>query len=123
LSSLFEAEGVLVAYIFGSLAQQREGNDVDLALLLPLDQPVYLLREKLSAVLGTERIDIVDLSRANNVLRFEIISTGRCLFAANDELRLDFELETVRIYHDREVPRRRQEAVLRERMAWLSNEI
>lgn len=122
LPALLASEGVLLAYLFGSLAQHQHGNDVDLALLLPPGQKPYRLRDTLADFLGTQRLDIVDLGRANNVLRFEIISTGRCLYAANDELRLDFELETVRVYHDREIPRRRQEALLRKRMAWLSNE-
>ena len=122
LPALLAAEGVLLAYLFGSLAQQANGNDIDLALLLPPEAKPYRLRDKLTDFLGTQRLDIVDLRRANSVLRFEIISTGRCLYAANDDLRLEFELATVRVYHDREIPRRRQEALLRERMEWLSSE-
>jgi predicted nucleotidyltransferase len=121
LPSLLAAEGVQLAYLFGSLAQQTKGNDVDLALLMPPDQLPYRLRDKLTTFLKTERLDIVDLRRANNVLRFEIISSGRCLYASDDDQKQDFELETVRVYHDREIPRRRQEAILRERMKWLSN--
>ena len=122
LPALLAEAGVLLAYLFGSLAQQENGNDIDLALLLPPGAKPYRLRDKLTNFLGTQRLDIVDLRRANNVLRFEIISTGRCLYAADDDLRLAFELDTVRIYHDREIPRRRQEALLQERMQWLLSE-
>ncbi len=121
LPPFLAAQNVQLAYLFGSLAQNASGNDVDLALLMPPDQPPYRLRDKLTTILKTERLDIVDLRRANNVLRFEIISTGNCLYAITDDQKLDFELHTVRVYHDREIPRRRQEAILRERMKWLSN--
>ena len=33
LNSLFEREGVLLAYLFGSLARQEECEDVNLAIL------------------------------------------------------------------------------------------
>lgn len=122
LPALLADQGVLLAYLFGSLVQQEDGNDIDLALLLPPGAKPYRLRDTLTDFLGTQRLDIVDLRRANSVLRFEIISTGRCLYAVDQELRLEFELATVRVYHDREIPRRRQEALLRERMEWLSNE-
>lgn len=122
LPPVLAEEGVLLAYLFGSLAERPDGNDVDLALLMPPGRKPYRLRDKLTDFLGTQRLDIVDLRRANNVLQFEIISTGRLLYAAGDEQRLDFELEVLRVYHDREIPRRRQEARLRERMQWLSNE-
>lgn len=121
LPAFLAAENVQLAYLFGSLAQNATGNDIDLALLMPPDQPPYRLRDKLTTFLKTERVDIVDLRRANNVLCFEIISSGRCLYAADDEQKRAFELQTVRIYHDREIPRRRQEAYLRERMKWLSS--
>lgn len=121
LPVLLAEEGALLAYLFGSLAQKEAGNDVDLALLLPPGRKPYRLRDTLAEFLDTQRLDIVDLRRANNDLRFEVISTGRCLYAADEGMRLEFELETIRIYHDREIPRRRQEALLRERMEWLSN--
>lgn len=121
LPTLLAENNVLLAYLFGSLAQQASGNDIDLALLRSPGEKPYQLREALTDFLGTQRLDIVDLRRANNVLRFEVISTGRCLYAVDADVRLNFELETVRIYHDREIPRRRQEAILKERMKWLSS--
>lgn len=121
LPTLLAENDVQLAYLFGSLAQRATGNDVDLALLLPPDQPPYRLRDKLTAFLNTERVDIADLRRASNVLRFEVIKYGRCLYARDDMQKQAFELETVRAYHDREIPRRHQEAILRERMKWLSS--
>ena len=122
LIPLFEQENVLLAYLFGSLVTDREANDVDLAVLTQ-DEPAYRLREQIVECLGTERVDLVDLKRASPVLRFEILRTGRPLYAATEELEQRFELETLRLYRDTRVMRRRQEEYLRERMAqWSSDE-
>jgi hypothetical protein len=113
---------VLLAYLFGSLAQAGKGQDVDLALLMPEGERPYHLRQALSDWLATERLDIVDLRRAAPVLRFEIISTGRCLFAYNDTIQLDFERQTLRQYKDTAWLRQKQLQLLHERMnQWSSN--
>lgn len=124
LPDLLATEGVDLAYLFGSVARHGQGNDVDLALWMQdEDKRPFRLRDTLTDFLGSQRLDIVDLRRASNTLRFEIISSGRLLYAASNQIRLDFELETVRIYHDREIPRRRQEERLRYRLSqWLSDD-
>jgi predicted nucleotidyltransferase len=73
LSSLFEREGVLLAYLFGSLARQEKGKDVDPAVLLDKDD-LSELGENVREALGTERVDLVSLEIASPVLRFEIVS-------------------------------------------------
>lgn len=122
LPSLLAREGVLLAYLFGSLVEGRPANDVDLALLMAEDRPPYRLRDAITEHLGTERVDIVDLRRASPVLRFEIISTGQLLYAADGDVQLAFELEALRLYKDTAYLRRQQEQLLKERMAqWSSN--
>ena len=122
LVPLFEQEGVLLAYLFGSLGTDREANDIDLAVLAQ-DKPAYRLREQIVECLDTERVDLVDLERASPVLRFEILRTGRPLYVVNTELEQRFELETLHLYRDTRFMRRRQEEYLRERMTqWSSNE-
>ena len=63
--------GVAMAYVFGSLARSgtdgAKANDVDLALLCD-EQPAFRLRRKLQDLLGTERLDLVDLRKASPVL-------------------------------------------------------
>ena len=68
LGPLFEREGVLLAYLFGSLGQGKQGDDVDLAVLVqntpstePSDGAAFRLREPICELLGTERVDLVDL--------------------------------------------------------------
>ncbi len=96
LEPLLVREGVLLAYLFGSLGRGQPGQDVDLAILAR-DAPAYRLRDKIAAALGTERLDLVDLGRAPPVLRFE--------------------LATLRLYRDTEPLRSQQREYLRRRMA------
>lgn len=120
LKSLLVEEGALLAYVFGSLVQtERPPQDVDLALLMPEDNPPYRLRSHINERLGTQRLDLVDLRRASPVLRFEVISSGYCLYAAGEDLQFEFEMNTIRVYQDTHYWRGQQEALLKERMqAW-----
>ena len=115
LPELLASRGVRLAYLFGSLAHGKIGNDVDLAILTDADPP-YRLRNDICAWLDTERLDIVDLRRASPVLRMEVIQTGRLLYAADEAIRLDFVLETLRDYRDTAYLRQQQERLLRRRL-------
>lgn len=79
LIPLFEKEGVLLAYLFGSLSRGRGGHDVDLAILTR-SGPAFRLRAAITDCLETERLDLVDLQQASPVLRFEILRTGQLLY-------------------------------------------
>lgn len=121
LPEQLNATDVHLVYLFGSLADGKKGNDVDLAILTN-NTPPYSFRDKLIAFLGTERLDIVDLKRASPAFCFEIIRSGQILYAANEEMQLQFELGIVRKYHDTAYLRQKQEEGLRRRMAaWSSN--
>jgi uncharacterized protein len=112
---------VLLVYLFGSLAEDNEGNDVDLAILTDKTPP-YTLRDELTAFLGTERLDIVDLRHTSPAFCFEIIRAGQLLYAVDEEMRLQYELSVVRQYHDTAYLRQRQEEGLKRRMAaWSSS--
>lgn len=121
LTPFFEETGVSLAYVFGSLAQNEGGHDVDLALLCPT-QPALELWGELSERLNTERLDVLDLASVSPVLRFEVISTGRLLYAQSEEICYRFEMSTLRQYKDTAWQRRHQQQILRERMKqWYSN--
>ncbi len=120
LTALFEQEKVSLAYLFGSLGRYEAGNDVDLAVL-SRKGTAYNLRGAISLVLGTERLDLVDLHSASPVLRFEIVSKGRSIFVADQQERLQFELQTLQLYRDTIPLRRRQREYLQRRMTeWSS---
>ena len=116
LTPLFEREGVLLAYLFGSLSRGRAGQDMDLAILVR-DTPAFHLREAITGCLGTERVDLVDLRVASPIVRFEVIRTGRPLYVADVETQERFELATLHLYRDTHPLRRQQRKYLRRRMA------
>lgn len=122
LAPLFKKKGVLLAYLFGSLAQKgerltrpRPPGDVDLAILTK-EGPAYDLLEAIADVLGTDRLDLVDLRKASPVLRFEILRSGRPIYISDEDLRERYEMETIHLYRDTEPMRRRQREALKERM-------
>ena len=122
LAPLFKKEGVLLVYLFGSLGKGLPGNDIDLAVLGG-GKPTYQLREIIAEKLGTGRIDIVDLSRASPLLRFEIISTGSTLYVSDELLCERFEMDTLHLYRDTAPLRFRQGEYLKRRMVqWSSSE-
>lgn len=121
LTALFEQEKISLAYLFGSLGRYEAGNDVDLAVLSRKGS-VYNLRTAISLVLGTERLDLVDLLSASPGLRFEIVSKGRPVFVADEQECLKFELQTLQLYRDTIPLRRRQREYLQRMMAEWSSE-
>jgi predicted nucleotidyltransferase len=127
LAFLLEKKGVLLAYLFGSLAATgekalRPPGDVDLAVLAR-EGPAWELQEALVESLGTDRLDLVDLRRASPVLRFEILRSNRPIYISDEEIRERYEMETLHLYRDTEPMRRRQRQALKERMAvWCSKE-
>lgn len=126
LLPIFEEEGVLLAYIFGSLANardvsKREPHDIDLALLTK-DKPAWKLWDAITEALGTERLDLVDLKRASPVLLFEILRTGRLIYSSDEATRERFVLDVLHIYRDTEPLRRRHQMVLKRRMDRWSEE-
>lgn len=115
LGPVLAGKGVVLAYLFGSLGRGQAGHDVDLAILTR-ETPVFRLREDIVAVLGTERVDLVDLRRASPILRFEILRASRPLYVADQEVQERFELDTLRLYRDTHPLRHRQREYLRRRM-------
>lgn len=121
LVSLFQREGVIIAYLFGSFARGERGKDIDLAILLR-DKPAYYLREKINRFLETERVDLVDLRDAPPVLLFEIIRTGKPVYYVSDDELERFELRAINLYRDTAPMRRLQNNYLRERVRQWSSE-
>jgi predicted nucleotidyltransferase len=123
LSSFFEKQGIILAYLFGSLAKDGKGEDVDIALL-PEAKIKGNIRQKLQRHLNTERIDLINLKLASPVSRFEVIRWGKIIYKKSDDLVNEFELSVLREYKDTQYLRNRQKAILQERnREWLLNKI
>jgi len=124
LAPIFEREGILLAYLFGSLAENdrdtrdtaRKPNDVDLAIL-SREGSAYKVQDAIVETLGTDRLDLVDLRRASPVLRFEVLRSGRPIYVSDEDLKERYEMSTLHLYRDTAPMRRRQTEYLKERMA------
>ncbi len=115
LPDLLAKEDVMLAYLFGSMVRDGKGQDVDLALLMPEEQRPFTLQQTINEFLDTERVDIIDLRRATPVMRFEIISTGQCIYAENETIQGQIEIIWLREYRDTAWLRKKHENLLRER--------
>jgi hypothetical protein len=122
---LFEREGVLLAYIFGSLSNKegngdKEPHDVDLGILT-WEGSAHRLHDEITKILGTDRLDLIDLRMADPMLRFEILKKGRPIYTTGKDCQEDFILMTLQEYRDTAPMRRRQNQCLRRRMErWVS---
>jgi predicted nucleotidyltransferase len=88
--------GLIALYRFGSQAKgtARPGSDIDLAIL-SRDPIPNLRRFELAQELATQLhhdVDLVDLRTASTVMRMQVLSTGVCLDAPDDQARREFEM-------------------------------
>lgn len=97
-ADVFTADGVAVAYLFGSRAHGRAtaASDHDVAVLFVAPEPALdataRLGGDLSAALGTA-VDVVDLDRATLELRGRVAESGRLMFTADEPRRVRFEVD------------------------------
>lgn len=109
LTPILKGFGVTLCYLFGSRAGQdhyRE-SDIDLGVAFANYSPAVHNLEKeielqsaLSEALAPMEVDLLFLQKAPIYLKFEVISTGKVIYCADEEFRTDFEDVTVRDYLD-----------------------
>lgn len=106
LRNIFVDHSVAVAYLFGS---QVEGyadslSDLDLGVLFNDKNPsiieVLELQADLQKHFAPIRVDLIQLEKAPNNIVFSAISRGKLIHSTNEKLRLTFEEDVLRIYHD-----------------------
>jgi predicted nucleotidyltransferase len=114
LSRLFQETGVLLAYLFGSFPHEEDAADIDLAVL-PGEGGLGDLREKITELLDTQRVDLVNLKTAAPVFRFEVVRTGVLIFKKSDLVENSYELSALREYRDTARLRTMQAEMLEER--------
>jgi len=100
---------IKLTYLFGSVANGKEGklSDVDIAVLLDdslskkerFDLQLKLIGD-LSAILKTNNLDLIIMNDAPLSLRYEIIKANFQLFIRNKAEKVDFELKILTAYLD-----------------------
>jgi len=92
----------LAIYVYGSFAQGDEWaqSDLDLAVLLPPDQDipdVLDLMAQVSARTGRD-VDLVNLRKVGDVLRREVLDSGRPLHVSKPDSVLEWEASSMSRY-------------------------
>jgi predicted nucleotidyltransferase len=92
--------GLSMLVLFGSRARgdAHASSDWDLGFIGAVEQDRLLL--DLVTVLGTDRIDLVDLERAGGVLRYRAARDGRVVFERSRAAFERFWLEAVHFWCD-----------------------
>lgn len=96
---------ILTSYIFGSRAggKYTESSDIDIAVYTSENfswEDYYMLYGELTKKLHSDRLDLVWLNKAEPLLSFEIIKTGKILFFRDADLFNNFELKAKKKYYD-----------------------
>ncbi len=128
LRALLPYTQTIVAYLFGSYAkgESTPSSDLDIAVLVEgqreaLYQSFRSVMLAIRDTLGTERFDLLLLNDAPPTLKFEVITTGRLVYARSDHELNAFEEQVIRTYQDTAYLRAVQDDYLRRRArAWCS---
>ena len=125
LDQLFVAHDVVLAYLFGSQAEEKAGplSDVDIAVLLEpqvprerwFDTQLDLIGE-LTSLFHRNDVDVVILNQATPVLAYEVVCSGQVLYEAEPGTRVDYEVAALRRYADTKPLRQLQDRRLLERV-------
>ncbi|MDP3296877.1 MAG: nucleotidyltransferase domain-containing protein [Thermodesulfovibrionia bacterium] len=109
---------IFLVYLFGSLVERKYANDVDLAILFntkPSYERITELFGKLYKLLGTQKIDIVDLNRAGPCFKFNTIRSGKLLYMKDINTLNSFEGKVIKEHMDTEYLRKVQRWFLKEK--------
>ena len=100
---------IAAAYIFGSLARGRfrAGSDVDIAILYNRGDVDKLARfeRRLDLEIALEEIihrpvQVIDLEQAGLPLQYQVRKYGKVIVEKDRKLRVNFEVNTRRLYFD-----------------------
>jgi predicted nucleotidyltransferase len=105
-------DGSIVAvYLFGSFlrGETEKSSDVDLAFLLdekayksdPIEamSPAHLIAAQVGMKVGKET-DVTILNSASLEIAYEVVTTGKCLFELDPDMRMEYELKIKGMYFD-----------------------
>jgi len=101
-----ENERILILYLFGSRGRKGEASpdsDIDFAFLTDTSftwDDYYALHGSMSKALGTDRFNLLWLNRADPIITFEVIATGKALYFKDPDTLNDFELKAKKNFYD-----------------------
>ena len=102
---------VVSVYIFGSFLKGNSGkaSDIDLAFLLdekayksdPIIamSPAHLIAAKVGMQLDRET-DVTILNSASLEMAYEVVTSGKCLFELDPDIRMEYEIKIKGMYFD-----------------------
>ena len=82
LSPMFQGKGLLLILLFGLVVSGKIHKKaiIDLAFLFDKPIDILALTNKVIRLLHTDRVDVVDLKRANPLLKFSAVKSGSLLY-------------------------------------------
>ena len=115
LKPLFLDAGLQLVVLFGSLAKGLRGknSDIDLAFLYDATFDQVLLTNRVSQLLRTDAIDVVDLRKASPLLKFSAMRYGQALYEGSPGAFTNFYSLAFRRYVDTKKLRDAQRSVVK----------
>ncbi|MCG2790219.1 MAG: nucleotidyltransferase domain-containing protein [Actinomycetia bacterium] len=109
IKKIFQESGVVLAYIFGSAAKKgfNKLSDIDFAVFLnkAISQSKYytirlLLLDQLGRVIKNKPLDVAILNNATPLLAQLVILQGKVIFYEDEDLRVSFQLKSLKEFDD-----------------------
>lgn len=98
---------VVLAYIFGSQVVSNQvkapSRDIDIAVLFdpsPSLRDLLRFRSEMTRLLRTDKVDLISLSEAPPLLRYEIVSGGRTIYSRDPQFQSRFEMKAISRFLD-----------------------
>jgi len=110
LVNYFSQQPVRVAYLFGSQAtgKAHSRSDYDFGVLFDSNlKPEIRFKKRLqimsdlSKILGSDKIEVVDLETAPIYLAYSVIAPREIILVKDEKARINFEQRTFSLYFDR----------------------
>ncbi len=102
---------MVAVYLFGSClnSDTREASDIDLAFLLDGESyksdpigamsPAHLIAAQVGVKYDKET-DVTILNSSSLEIAYEVVTTGKCLFELDPDMRMEYELKIKGMYFD-----------------------
>lgn len=89
---MFGEKGLRMVLVFGSVVtgKMHKRSDVDIAFLFESRVDIIDLTNRVTRLLGTDNIDVVDLGRASPLLRFAAARNCKVLYESSPGLFSEF---------------------------------